>query len=169
MTGTNIRTILAGKNVVGAFADVAAAQAAVRMLEQRGFTPDRVGIVRGDARDARELAGSDSPQGAIVGGVIGVLLVAASVVLGPAWMRDPVAIALGGVAIVVGLTGIGWLAGRARIFKAAESDVLEGEIEAGETLVSVVTDTPDGVDVARATLERAGAVDVRIEDTAEGV
>jgi len=162
-------TVLEGRTIVGAFASAAEARAAIRSLEQRGFSPDRVGIIRDDPREAREPAGSYSPQGAIVGAVLGALLIAAFVIAGPEWVRSPIAIALGGFSLIVGLAGIGWLAGRARVFKADEFDELEDEVEAGETLVSVVADTADGVDVARATLERGGATDIHIEDTAESV
>ena len=163
------RTVLGGQTIVGSFADASGARAAIRMLEQRGFSPDRIGIIHDDPREAREPAGSYSPQGAIVGAVLGAILVAAFVIAGPEWIRSPVAIALGGFALIVGLAGIGWLAGRARVCKAEAYDELEDDVEAGATLVSVVADTADGVDVARATLERGGATDVRISDTAESV
>ncbi len=164
-----IATIVKGRTVVGAFASMAAARAAMRELDRRGFAPDRVGVVRGDPREAREPAGSYSPQGAIAGALLAVVFVMALVVLGPPWMREPVAVVLGTIGLVVGLTAIGWLAGRARLFKADEYDDLEDEVEAGATLISVVADTHDGVDAAKAALERMGATDVRIEDTAESV
>jgi hypothetical protein len=132
--------------------------------------PDRIGNVVGNVRQAREVAGSYSPQGALAGAMIGALLVAAYVVFGGETIRaNPVAIALGGFAIIGGLTFIGWLAGRARVFKEDEFEDAEDDVAEGDVLVSVVCDTPDGADTTRAILERSGAREVKLKESAESV
>jgi hypothetical protein len=101
--------------------------------------------------------------------MLGALLTAAFIVFGGESVRqNPGSIALGGVVLVIAFTAIGWLAGRARVFKRDEYSSLENAVNAGETLVSVVCETADGVDQARAILERSGAVGVRSEESGEG-
>ena len=121
-------------------------------------------------RQAREPRGSFSPQGAGIGAALGVLLVIAFAVFGGEQIRQsPFAIVIGGFAIVGGLAFIGWLAGRARVLKEDEYATLEDDVAEGDTLVSVVCDTPDGADQTRAILERSGAREVKVEDSGESV
>ena len=163
-------TAVGSRTVVGVFATEVAARKAMLTLERAGMPPDRIGVVEANVRQAREVAGSYSPQGALVGALIGVLLVGVYVVFGGEPIRqNPIGVALGGFAIIGGLVAIGWLAGRARVFKEDEYEGLEDDSAAGETIVSVVCDTPDGVDQTRAIIERAGATEVRIEGTGESV
>jgi hypothetical protein len=158
------------QTVIGVFGDEITARSAVRTLASSGFSADRVGIVTDNVRQAREVAGSYSPQGAIIGALLGVLLVAAFIVFGDDSVRaSGFAVALGGAPIVGGLAFIGWLAGRARVWKDDEYGEVEDDVEDGEVLVTVASDSADGADRARAILERAGAEDVRLEDTGEGV
>ena len=163
-------TIVKGQTVVAAFPNEAAAEAAVRELEAAGFPADRVGVVTDNVRQAREVAGSYSPQGAIIGALLGVLLVGSYIVFGDDSARaNGIAIALGGTPIIGGLAFIGWLAGRARVWKDDEYEEVEDEVAVGDIQVSALCDTADGADQARAIFERAGADDVRLEDTAEAV
>jgi hypothetical protein len=158
------------QTVVGVFRSEVAARDAMRMLETAGMPPDRIGIVRDNVRKAREVAGSYSPQGALIGALVGALIVAFYVAFGGDVVRqNTVAIVIGGVPIVGGLAFIGWLTGRARVFKDDEYEHLEEDVAKGEILVAVVCDTPEGADVARASLERAHADEVRVEDTADAV
>jgi hypothetical protein len=167
---TDARTVTEGQTVVGVFPNGAKARDAVRSLERAGMPSDRVGVVRGNVRQAREVAGSYSPQGAITGAVIAAILIAAFVVFGYRSVSiNPVGIVLGGFALLVALTAIGWLAGRARVFKREEYEDFEDDVASGETLVQVVCGEPESVDQVRALLERAGADQVRFEDTAESV
>ena len=76
---------------------------------------------------------------------------------------------IGGFVLVLGLGFIGWLAGRARLFKQDDYAELEDDVALGETLVSVSCETPDGADETRAVLERAGAREVRSEGAAKSV
>jgi len=116
------------------------------------------------------VAGSYSPQGAIVGAVLGLLLVVVYAILGGDTVRSNIAgVVMAGFAIVGGLAFVGWLAGRARVFKEDEYAQAEDEIASGEVLVSVVCDTPDGADATRALLERNGAREVRTRDSGESV
>ena len=162
--------VVAGQTLVAAFTTADAARDAVRRLERAGMPPDRIGTVMANVRQAREVAGSYSPQGALAGAMLGAILVASYVVFGGDAMRqNPAAVAMGGFAIIGGLAFIGWLGGRARVLKEDEYADAEDDVAAGETLVSVVCDTPDGADATRALLERAGAAEIRVEDSAEGV
>jgi hypothetical protein len=164
------RTLVNALTFIGVFTTGAAAREAAAALERSGFSPDRVGIVNDNVRNAREVAGSFSPQGALAGAMLGALLTAAFIVLGGESVRqNPGSIVLGGVVLVVAFTGIGWLAGRARLFKKDEYAAFENAVDAGETLVSVVCDTEAGADQARAILARSGAVAVRREESGEAV
>jgi hypothetical protein len=155
------------RNVVGEFADARSAREAVRSLEQAGFDPDDVAVITGNPRQARELSGSRSPQGASVGLVIGLLVFGAFIALGgPVMWSNPVALALG----LAGFAGaglvIGWLAGRARIFVVDRAARYETAEDIGDRLVSV--SVPDRErDRARQALRSAGAVRIREEGTVE--
>lgn len=163
-------TVLHASTIIATFDDEITARASIGALERAGMPPDRIGIVVDNVRQAREVAGSYSPQGALVGAMLGLLLVAGYLVFGGEQVRQSaVGIGLGGSAIVGGLALIGWLAGRARLFKTPEYEHFEDESERGDVLVSVVCDTPDGADATRAILERAGAREVRLEESAESV
>lgn len=164
------RTLTGAVTMIGVFADGGSARAAAHTLDVSGFPAGRVGIVDENVRNAREVAGSFSPQGALAGAILGALLTAAFIVFGGDSVRqNPASIALGGVVLIVAFTAIGWLAGRARLFKKDEYADFENAVEAGKTLVSVVCESEDGADQARAILERAGAIAVRREESGEAV
>jgi len=164
------RTLTGAVTMVGVFSSGDAARKAAQALDVSGFPADRVGIVDDNMRNAREVAGSFSPQGALAGAMLGALLTAAFIVFGGESVRqNPGSIALGGVVLLVAFTAIGWLAGRARIFKKDEYARFENAVDAGKTLVSVVCETENGADQARAILERHGATAVRREKSGEAV
>ena len=164
------RTLATGVTVVGVFTSRAAAQEVARRLERTGFPPDRIGIVVGNVRQAREVAGSYSPQGALAGAMLGALLTVAFVIFGGDTVRqNPFSIVIGGIALVVALAAIGFLAGHSRVLKADEYGEHEAHVEAGETLVSVVCDTDDGAEEARPLLSRGGAAEIRTERSSEAV
>ncbi|MGH2490912.1 MAG: hypothetical protein ACRDF9_05330 [Candidatus Limnocylindria bacterium] len=164
------RTLTEAVTVVGVFPGGTAASEAARALERAGFAPDRIGIVSGNVRQAREMAGSYSPQGALAGAMVGALLTVAYVILGGEAVRqNPFGVVLGGVALVVAFAAIGGLAGRARVFKQDEYEEFEDHVEHGEILLSVVCSTENGAAQARATLERAGATEIRVEPSSEAV
>src|SRR3990170_1989839 len=164
------RTLTKGVTIVGVFTSGTAASEAARELERAGFAPDRIGIVAGNVRQAREMAGSYSPQGALAGAMLGALLAVAYVIFGGESVRqNPLAIVLGGGALVVAFAAIGWLAGRARVLKQGEYEEFEDHVEHGETLMSVVCSTDDGAEQARLILQRAGAAEIRVERSGESV
>ena len=156
--------------IVGVFDHHEHALAAVHRLQAEGMPADRIEIVSANVREAREPLGSYSPWGAIAGGAIGLALTLVYVVFGgEAVGSSPFAILLGGFILVVGLGLIGWLAGRARLFKQDEYADLEDDVASGETLVSVSCETPDGADETRAVLEQSGARHVRLEGAGKSV
>ena len=164
------RTLTDAVTIVGVFPHGTAASKAAVTLERAGFAPDRVGIVAGNVRQAREMAGSYSPQGALAGAMLGALVAVAFVIFGGESVRqNPIAIVLGGLALVVAFGAIGWLAGRARVFKQDEYEEFEDHAEQGEVLLSVVCSTQDGAEQARVMMERAGATEIRVEKGSEAV
>lgn len=155
------------RNVVGEFADERSARAAVRFLEHAGFQPDKVAVVSGNVRQAREMTGSRSIPGAIIGAAIAVALFAALVAVGGPEMRQNwVALALGLIVLLHAGIGIGVLAGRGRLFVARRAERYENAEEVGETLVSVHVDEA-GRERARRLLREAGAIRIREEETIE--
>ncbi len=60
--------------VVGLFRNDDAAKTALRQMDAAGFPPDRVGIVAGNVRQAREVTGSFSLPAAVVGAIVGALV-----------------------------------------------------------------------------------------------
>lgn len=156
--------------VLGVFASGTAAREAARTLARAGFTPDRIGIVYGNVRQARELAGSYSPQGALVGATLGALLIVAYVVFGGEVVRrNPLGAVLGGSVLIGAFAAIGWLSGRARVFKADEYNEFEEHAEHGDVLLSVVCNKENSVDLAQVILERAGATEIRVERSGEAI
>jgi len=164
------RTLTDAVTVIGVFPNGDAAREAARKLERVGYAADRIGIVAGNVRQAREVAGAYSPQGALAGAMLGALLTAAYIVLGGESVRqNPGSIAIGGVVLLVAFTAIGWLAGRARLFKKDEYEEMEDRVDHGEVLLSVVCSTADGADQAQVILKKAGAAEIRVENSAESV
>jgi len=155
------------RNVIGVFADRHAAGAAVRFLEHAGFPPDHIAIVSRDVRKAREVSASRSPEGAIVGALLGAAIFAIFLWLGgPVMLSNGVVLVLGLVGFLVAGIAIGTLTGRARLFVADRVEPYEEAVEAGETLVSVhVSD--DERDRARSLLREAGALSIPEEGTVE--
>lgn len=155
------------ENVVGLFADEGAARSAVRFLEHAGFGPDAIAVVTEDVRRAREVSGSRSPQGAVIGGLLGLAVLAAFVAMGgPTMWSNWVALALGAIGFVVAGVAIGTLAGRGRLFVAESGGRYETAVSAGEVLVSVHVANGEQ-DRARRLLRKAGALNVREEGTVE--
>lgn len=155
------------RNVVGEFADTHSARAAVRFLEHAGFDPDDVAVITDDPRQARELSGSRSPQGAIVGAVVGLVLFGVFVAIGgPVMWSNVVALVLGLVGFIGAGLAIGTLAGRDRLFVVDRAQRYEAAEDAGDRLVSV--SVPDAErDHARRLLREAGAARIREEGTVE--
>lgn len=155
------------RNVIGGFADEPSARAAVQALERAGYGPDQVAVISGNPRQARELPGSRSPQGALVGVLIAVLLYGALIAMGGPQMRqDALAAAMGLVPFVIAGSAIGWLAGRSRIFVADRAATYERAEDAGDVLVSLSVPAADR-GRARRILQEAGALRVREEGTVE--
>jgi hypothetical protein len=154
------------RNVIGVFADSRSARAAVRFLEHAGFDPDVVSVIRGNIRQAREMSGSRSIPGAMIGAILALVVFAALTAASPEMRSNGVALVFGVIILLVAGIGIGTLAGRSRIFVADRAERHEDAVEEGETLVSVHVDE-DQHDRARRLLREAGAMNVREEETIE--
>jgi high-affinity Fe2+/Pb2+ permease len=155
------------ESIVAAFPDHERAGAAVRALERAGIPPDRIGVVVGNVRQAREAAGSFSPAGAVVGAVLGALVAVLFVLAGGETMRqNVVAIFLGAPALIIAFAAIGALAGRAKLFRRREYEHFERDVEMGEVLVSVSGEHRDIARV-RVLLKDVGAIETRREETSE--
>ena len=155
--------------VVGVFPDENAARATLPRMTEAGFPPDSVGVVAGNVRQAREVAGSFSPRGAIAGGIIGLLVgILFAFMIGGDLGVNPVVPALGGVGFGFAGAAIGALAGRARALQPREYGKYERAVDMGDALVTVNCE-PAQRDRAREALERFGATAVRVEDTGETV
>ena len=136
-------------------------------LEHAGFSPDHVAVIARDVRKAREVGPSRSPQGAVIGAVLGVAIFFVFVWIGgPVMWSNGVAFALGLAVFVIAGIAIGVLAGRSRLFVADHAERYEDAIASGETLVSVHVND-DERDRARRLLREAGALSIPEEGTVE--
>lgn len=158
--------------VVGLFRHDDAARTALRQMDAAGFPPDRVGIVAGNVRQAREVAGSVSPTAAVIGAVIGAL-VGLGFGLASNMLVNGAAATVAGVAIFAAMFAfigafIGALAGRAKTLKRHDYEKYERAVDMGDALVTIRC-TSSQQDQARRALQTAGATAVRVEDTIETV
>ena len=153
--------------VVGLFRNDDAARTALRQMDAAGFPPDRVAIVAGNVRQAREVAGSFSPTAAIIGAVIGAL-VGLGFGLASNMSVNAAATVAGVAMLAVSGAFIGALAGRAKGLKPHDYEKYERAVEMGDALVTIRC-TSSQQDQARRALQTAGATAVRVEDTPETV
>jgi len=154
--------------VVGLFRNDDAAKTALRQMDAAGFPPDRVGVVAGNVRQAREVAGSFSPAAAVVGAVIGAL-VGLGLGLASGMSVNGTAATVAGVAMFAMIGAfIGALAGRAKALKAHDYEKYERAVDMGDALVTIRCASAQQ-DQARQALQTAGATAVRVEDTPETV
>ncbi len=157
------------RTAVGHFHDRPAADAAYEELLQRGFSADDVSIMgraedSGDrrAREAEHGEHLTTGQGIATGGIVGLLLGAAAMLIpgiGPIVAVGPIAAALAGAvtggvtgAVVGGITGALVDAG----VEEEEARYYEDRFKGGGVLLTVHTDDAR-YDEARAVLERHGS------------
>ena len=164
-----IKEELKEESLVAAFTDHESAIAAATALDAAGIPPDRVGVVAGNVRQAREAAGSFSAAGAIGGAIFGALLAVVFVVAGGETMRQNiVAIVIGAPALVLAFAAIGALVGRAKLFQGDRYESYEDSVDRGEALVTV-SGSPEMLGRARRVLEEHGAMRFRREATGEAI
>lgn len=154
--------------VVGVFRNDDAARTALRQMDAAGFAPDRVGIVAGNVRQAREVAGSFSPTAAVIGAVIGALVGLGFGLASDMSVNGPAATVAGVAMFAIIGAFIGTLAGRAKGLKPHDYEKYERAVEMGDALVTIRC-TSSQQDQARRALQTAGATAVRIEDTPETI
>lgn len=154
--------------VVGVFRNDDAAKTAVRQMDAADFPPDRVGVVAGNVRQAREVAGSFSTTAAAIGAVIGAL-VGLGFGLASGMSVNGAAATVAGVMMfaIIGAF-IGALAGRAKALKPYDYEKYERAVDMGAALVTIRCASTQQ-DEARRALQTAGATAVRVEGTAETV
>lgn len=159
---------MADRTVVGVFPSDDAARKALAQLDGAGFPPDRVGVVAGNVRQAREVAGSFSPRTAVIGAVIGALVGLGFGTASGMSVNNALATPLG--MVMFGIIGafIGALAGRGKGLKSQEYEKYHRAVDKGDALVTIRCREGDE-DRARQALTGAGATAVRIEGTAETV
>lgn len=154
--------------VVGLFRNDDAAKTALRQMDAAGFPPDRVGIVAGNVRQAREVTGSFSLPAAVVGAIVGALV---GLGFGAAVnTAGSMGVAIGFAMVLFAMIGafIGALAGRAKALKAHDYEKYERAVDMGDALVTIRCASAQQ-DQARQALQTAGATAVRIEATPETV
>ncbi len=154
--------------VVGVFPHDDAARAALRQLDDAGFPADRVGVVAGNVRRAREVAGSFSLRGAMIGAGIGALVGLGLGLASGMSVNSAVATPLGMVMFAMIGAFIGALAGRAKGLKAHDYEKYERVVDMGDALVTIRCAEAQQ-DQARRALQTAGATAVRVEETGETV
>ncbi|CAN5258141.1 hypothetical protein BH18CHL2_BH18CHL2_01950 [soil metagenome] len=155
--------------VVGVFRDDDAARAVLPRMTEAGFPPDSVGVVAGNVRQAREVAGSFSPRGALAGAIVGLLIgVVFAFMMGGDIGSNPIALALGGVGFGFAGAAIGALAGRAKALQPRDYEKYERAVDMGDALVTISCD-PVQQGRARSALEQSGATAVRVEGTGDTV
>jgi hypothetical protein len=154
--------------VVGVFRNDDAARTALRGLEDAGFPPDRVGVVANNVRQAREVAGSFSPTGALIGAGVGALVgLGFALAVNTAGSQG---VAVGFAMVLFAIVGafIGMLVGRAKALKPRDYEKYESAIDRGDALVTIRCGSGEE-GPARQALERVGATGVRVEGTVETV
>jgi len=159
---------MADVTVVGVFPHDDAAREALRRLDDAGFPADRVGVVAGNVRRAREVAGSFSLRGAMIGAGIGALVGLGLGLASGMSVNSAVATPLGMVMFAMIGTFIGALAGRGKALKAHDYEKYERVVDMGDALVTIRC-TAEAQERARAALSAAGATAVRVEETGETV
>jgi len=131
--------------VTGIFPNQELAALAITRLVRGGFAAEKVHVVDDKAPDRHEFIdarSSDTKRAVVLGvlfGTVGGLVGGGglSLVFGlPHWTL------IGGVAIAIGGTVLGFLVGRATTTQVA--DELEHQVESGTVLVSVTTDSARG-------------------------
>lgn len=159
---------MADVTVVGVFPHDDAARAALRQLDDAGFPADRVGVVAGNVRQAREVAGSVSPRVSVVGAVIGAAVGLALALAVNAGGDQGVAIGIAMLMFAIIGAFIGWLAGRGKALKSHDYEKYQRVVDKGDALVTIRCAAEAG-ERARSALSAAGATAVRVEETGETV
>lgn len=159
---------MADVTVVGVFPHDEAARAALRQLDEAGFPADRVGVVAGNVRQAREVAGSSSPAAAVLGAVIGGLVGLGFGLASGMSVNGAAAMVAGVIMFAIIGAFIGMLAGRGKVLKADDTDKYQRAVGMGDALLTVRC-AAGQQDQARRALQGAGATAVRVEETAETI
>lgn len=159
---------MADVTVVGVFPHDEAARAALQQLDDAGFPADRVGVVAGDVRQAREVAGSFSPRGAMIGAGLGALVGLGLGLASGMSVNSAVATPLGMIMFAIIGAFIGGLAGRGKALKAHDYEKYQRVVDKDDALVTIRC-AEEARDSARAALASAGATAVRVEETGETV
>lgn len=154
--------------VVGVFPNDDAAKAALRAMDEAGFPADRVGIIAGNVRQAREVAGSRSYTAAIIGAVIGAAIGLGFALASTMSLNNAAAIPLGMVMFAIVGGFIGMLAGRGKALKSRDYEKYHDAVDRGDALVTIRCDE-ELQERARQALTSAGATRVRVEGTRETV
>jgi outer membrane lipoprotein SlyB len=146
--------------VTGIFPDRQLATAAVAHLREAGFPEERVRIVDNQARDRHEFIRSrtaDTKRAVTFGIVFGTLVGGATGALLSGVFAPVPSIVIGALVGAVGGAVLGTLVGRATTTQIG--DEIEHQVDAGNVLVSVTTDSEHG-QRALEVLAKDGAVNM---------
>ena len=162
--------------VIAVYPDHASAEAAVKRLLKEGFDMKEVSIVGRDFQveeepigfvSARDFIGTGAGTGAWVGGLFGLLIGAAFLVLpgvGPVIVAGPLSAALlGGLEGALAGAALGALSGALVGLGIPKNQALkyEAQVKAGKFLV-LVRGTPEQIERARAVLSTGKQEDVEV-------
>src|SRR6201987_4964634 len=166
---------MAGKNTAAfaIFPTRSAAESAVDRLIAAGFSNQDVSVLMSDNDSARQFAtekNTKAPEGTttgvgvggVVGGTLGLLAGIGALAIpgvGPLIAAGPIMGALAGLGVGGAVGGlVGALVGMG--IPEFEAKRYEGAVKDGGTLLSVHCDTPEQIDIAKASLKDSGARDV---------
>jgi hypothetical protein len=159
--------------VLGIYATVGAAEAAVDHLIAKGFTNSAISVLLPDDESTRAFAhekNTKAPEGAttgvttggIIGGTLGLLAGIGTLAIpgvGPLIAAGPIMASLAGLGVGGAVGGVvGALVGMG--IPEYEAKRYEGAVKGGGTLLSVHCDTSEEIDLAKETLKETGARDI---------
>jgi len=168
MTQATVSRTTPLKTIVGIFPNDRKAAEALHSLDAAGFDAGRVQMTADDPSRAAEVGGkSYALEGAIVGAVLGLIVVVGFTVWGNL-ATNPVGLVIGAIGVVGGLAAIGLVIGRTVGRHAPDAHLFARVVQSGGAVVSVQC-ADEECDLAAQVLDGAGAREVRDEAGPEAV
>src|ERR1700744_3440812 len=166
---------MAGKNTAafGLYQSRATAEVAVDRLRSAGFSNDDDSVLMAHSKGSKDFAAEKNTKapegtatgvgvGGVLGGALGLLAGIGALAIpgvGPLIAAGPIMGALAGLGVGGAVGGlVGALVGMG--IPEYEAKRYEGRVKEGGILLSVHCDTPEQIDIAKASLKDSGARDV---------